>query len=166
MPQGLPQGLPPAGAASKGLPLHEVSEPSEAALAAWRAFLGAHSRVTRSLEAELQSGQQLSLAEYDVLVQLAEAPGQSLRMAELADSVLLSRSGITRLVDRLVRGGYVSREPSPDDLRGRSAVLTAAGLNRLRRAAPTHLRGVREHVTDRLSAAELATLRELMDRLG
>jgi DNA-binding MarR family transcriptional regulator len=166
MPPGLPQGFAQGTPASKGLPLHEVSEPSEAALAAWRAFLGAHARVTRSLEAELQSEQQLSLAEYDVLVQLAEAPGQSLRMAELADSVLLSRSGVTRLVDRLVRGGYLSREATPDDLRGRSAVLTSAGLERLRRAAPTHLRGVRQYVTDRLSAPELEALRQLMDRLG
>jgi DNA-binding MarR family transcriptional regulator len=166
MAHGLPQGFAEDAAGSKGLPLHEVSEPSDEALAAWRAFLGAHARVTRFLEAELEAEQQLSLAEYDVLVQLAEAPGQALRMAELADSVLLSRSGVTRLVDRLVRGGYVSREASAEDLRGRSAVLTVAGLERLRGAAPTHLRGVREHVTGRLSAAELVALRQIMDRLG
>jgi DNA-binding MarR family transcriptional regulator len=120
----------------------------------------------RTLEAELQAEQHLSLADYDVLVQLAEAPEQSLRMHELADSVLLSRSGLTRMVDRLVRGGYVARVPCPNDQRGRLAVLTPAGLDRLRRAAPTHLRGVREHFTGRLSAAELETLGRLMDRLG
>jgi DNA-binding MarR family transcriptional regulator len=150
----------PPGAA---LPLQEVSEP---AMAAWRSFLRAHARVMRSLEAQLQAEQQLALVDYDVLVQLAEAPDQSLRMHELADSVLLSRSGVTRLVDRLVREGYLAREPSPDDHRGRLAVLTPAGLDLLRRAASTHLRGVFEHVTDRLSGAELETLRELMDRLG
>lgn len=153
-----------------GLPLRDVSGsaelPSEQALVAWRAFLRAHAQVLRSLEAELQAREQLALADYDVLVTLSEAPGQAMRMRELADSVLLSRSGVTRLVDRLVRNGYVAREASPDDLRGRMAVLTPAGLDRLRRGAPTHLRGVRTHFTDHLSAAELETLRELMDRLG
>ena len=120
----------------------------------------------RVLEAELQSEQQLALADYDVLVQLSEAPPDGLRMSELADSVLLSRSGLTRLVDRLVQAGYVDRRPCPDDARGRMAVLTAAGLARLREAAPTHLRGVRAHVISRLSPEELALLGKLMDRLG
>src|ERR1700712_5308523 len=144
------------------LPLHDLSGPSPDAMLAWRSFLRAHARVMRSLEAELEAGEHLALAEYDVLVQLAEAPGQSLRMRELADSVLLSRSGITRLVDRLVRVGYVSRAPTPDDLRGRLAVLTPAGLDRLRRAAPTHLRGIRTHVTERLSAPDAEGLNHLM----
>ncbi len=135
-------------------------------MGAWRAFLRAHARVLRAMESELQAEQDLALADYDVLVQLAEAPAQSLRMHELADSVLLSRSGLTRLVDRLVREGYVAREPCPDDHRGRLAVLTPAGLARLRSAAPTHLRGVRDHVTGRLSSTELEEMRQLMDRLG
>jgi DNA-binding MarR family transcriptional regulator len=109
---------------------------------------------------------QLALADYDVLLQLSEAPDRSLRMYDLAESVLLSRSGLTRLVDRLVRDGYVARRPYPDDHRGKLAVLTPAGLNQLRQATPIHLRGVRQHVTSRLSAEELDTLRELMDRLG
>ena len=104
---------------------------------------------------------QLALADYDVLLQLSEAPDRSLRMYDLAESVLLSRSGLTRLVD-----GYVARRPYPDDHRGKLAVLTPAGLNQLRHATPVHLRGVRQHVTSRLSAEELDTLRELMDRLG
>src|ERR1700712_2774029 len=149
----------PPGAA---LPISDVGAPSEQAMFAWKSFLRAHARVMRSLEAELQSEKELALADYDVLVQLAEAPGQSLRMRELADSVLLSRSGVTRLVDRLVRDGYVSRAPTPDDLRGRLAVLTPAGLDRLRRAAPTHLRGIRTHVTERLSAPDAEGLNHLM----
>ena len=145
------------------LPLVDVHEEP---LASWRAFLRAHARVMRVLEAELESEQQLALADYDVLVQLSEARPDGLRMSELADSVLLSRSGLTRLVDRLVKAGYVDRRPCPDDARGRMAVLTPAGLDRLRRAAPTHLRGVRTHVISRLSPEELALLGSFMDRLG
>ncbi len=145
------------------LPLVDVAEES---LTSWRAFLRAHARVMRVLEAELQFEQQLALADYDVLVQLSEARPDGLRMSELADSVLLSRSGLTRLVDRLVTAGYVDRRPCPDDARGRMAVLTPAGLARLREAAPTHLRGVRTHVISRLSPDELAVLGRLMDRLG
>jgi DNA-binding MarR family transcriptional regulator len=145
------------------LPLHDVSEPP---LTSWRAFLRAHARVMRVLEAELQAEQQLALADYDVLVQLSEAPPDGLRMSELADSVLLSRSGLTRLVDRLVSAGYVDRRPCPDDARGRMAVLTPEGLARLRAAAPTHLRGVGEHVISRLTPQELQQLGAMMDRLG
>ena len=144
----------------------DVGAPPLQALQAWRAFLRAHARVIRTLEAELQDEQQLALADYDVLVQLSEAPSQRLRMRQLADSVLLSRSGLTRLVDRLVREGYLAREPCVDDHRGTMAVLTPAGLDRLRRAAPTHVRGVQQHVTGRLSPAELDQLVELMDRLA
>jgi DNA-binding MarR family transcriptional regulator len=100
------------------------------------------------------------------MLQLSEAPGLSLRMHDLAASVLLSRSGLTRLVDRLVRDGYVAREPYPDDHRGKLAVLTAKGQRQLLSATPVHLRGVRQHVTSRLSLAELDVLRGLMDRLG
>ncbi len=85
---------------------------------AWRTFLVAHSRVTRQLGIELESEQQLPLASYDVLVQLAEAPGRALRMSELADSVLLSRSGVTRLVDRLERERLVQRRAVASDARG------------------------------------------------
>jgi DNA-binding MarR family transcriptional regulator len=120
----------------------------------------------RILEVELAVERQLALADYDVLLQLSEAPELSLRMHDLAASVLLSRSGLTRLVDRLVRDGYVARRPYPDDHRGKLAVLTPAGLHQLRRAMPIHLRGVRQHVTSRLSVLELDTLQGLMDRLG
>src|SRR5687767_11095724 len=100
----------------------------------------------RQLEAELLAEHQLPLAWYDVLVQLAHAPGRRLRMAELAERVLLSRSGLTRLVDRLVREGLVVRDSCSSDGRGVNAVLTEHGLTRLRAAAPTHLRGIGEQV--------------------
>ena len=139
---------------------------SSTELAAWRSFLRAHATVTRRLEAELVAEHDLPLASYDVLVQLSEAPSGALRMTELAERVLLSRSGLTRLVDRLERDGLVARQACPDDARGTLAVLTDAGLARLRAAWPTHLRGVAEHVTDKLSTEELATLEELLGRLA
>ncbi|HSP39729.1 MAG TPA: MarR family transcriptional regulator [Frankiaceae bacterium] len=135
-------------------------------MTAWRGFLNAHSYVVRRLEAELEAEQSMPLANYDVLVQLAEAPDHALRMSELASSVLLSRSGLTRLVDRLEREGLVERRASPDDARGTLAVLTPAGLTRLREAWVTHLRGVREHMVSRFSPDELTTLAELLSRLG
>jgi DNA-binding MarR family transcriptional regulator len=135
-------------------------------LAAWRSFLRAHARITRALEAELVAEQRLSLAAYDVLVQLAEAPQRRLRMTELADAVLLSRSGVTRLVDRLERAGLVARAPVESDGRGVAAQLTEAGLERLRVAARTHLAGVARHFADRLDADDLAALDRISRRLA
>ena len=132
--------------------------------AAWRSFLRAHATVVRRLEAELVAEHELPLASYDVLVQLSEAPERRLRMTELADRVLLSRSGLTRLVDRLARDGLVHRQACPDDARGTLAVLTDAGLDRLRTAWPTHLRGVAAHL-GRLSPAEVEQLTVLMAKL-
>ncbi len=142
-----------------------VQRLTETELGAWRTFLRAHSQITRKLEAELLAEHDLALPSYEVLLHLAEAPSRRLRMTELADRVLLSRSGLTRLVDRLEREGLVERAACPNDARGTHAVLTDAGLVRLRQAAPTHLRGVAEHVTGRLTAAEVGQLRTLMGKL-
>jgi DNA-binding MarR family transcriptional regulator len=144
-----------------------VSErlPTDEQLLAWRTLLIAHAQLTRRLEAELIAEHDLPLASYDVLVQLAEADDRSLRMIELADRVLLSRSGLSRLVDRLVREGLVERAPCPQDARGTLAVLTPRGLERLRGASMTHLRGVHQHVTSRLEDAELAELARLLTKL-
>jgi DNA-binding MarR family transcriptional regulator len=114
-------------------------------LRAWVAFLQAHAIVTRRLEAELLAERNLSLADYDALVQLAVADDRRLRMSELAERVVLSRSGVSRLVDRLEAAGLVSRRACPTDARGSWAELTPAGLDRLRDAAPVHLRGVDAH---------------------
>jgi DNA-binding MarR family transcriptional regulator len=113
--------------------------------------------VVRRLEADLLRVHGLSLGVYDVLVQLVEAPERRLRMTDLADAVLLSRSGLTRLVDRMVRDGYVRREPDPGDARGVWAVLTPAGFERLRTASATHLDGVGRYVVDRLDPDELTS---------
>jgi DNA-binding MarR family transcriptional regulator len=139
-----------------------VDEPR---LAAWSAFLRAHARVTRLLERELQAEESLALADYDVLVQLALAGDRRLRMSELADRLLLSRSGITRLVDRLERDGLVERMTCESDRRGQWAALTDAGHQRLRNASPTHLRGVAEHFLDRIPVLELVTRRRTLERI-
>lgn len=138
---------------------------SRTELSTWRTFLRAHDTVTRRLEAELVAEHELPLASYDVLVQLSEAPERRLRMTELADRVLLSRSGLTRLADRLERDGLITRQACPSDARGTLAVLTDAGLARLEAAWPTHRRGVAEHVTGRLTPEEVATLGALLGKL-
>lgn len=131
-------------------------------LSAWRSFLRAHAQVVRELERELQSEQKLALSDYDVLVQLASAPGHRLRMSELADRLLLSRSGATRLIDRLVTDGLVARASCETDRRGQWAELTDAGYRRLRAASPTHLRGVATHFLDRLSSEDLSGLERML----
>lgn len=139
--------------------------PSRAQLESWRTFLRAHATVSRALEAELVAEEQLSLAAYDVLVQLVEAPGHRLRMTELAEAVLLSRSGVTRLVDRLERSGLVSRCRVAGDGRGVAAQLTEAGLNRLRMASRTHLTGVMRHFVEPLGE-DLTALERISRRLA
>ena len=134
----------------------------EPRLAAWSAFLRAHARVVRELERELQVEEEMALSDYDVLVQLAAADQRRLRMSDLADRLLLSRSGATRLVDRLVAAGLVERVVCESDRRGQWAALTDAGYRRLRRAAPTHLRGVAAHFLDRLSDDDLASLERML----
>lgn len=115
---------------------------SDPRLDTWRDFLHAHARLLRKMDEELRAEHGLSMAEYDALLQLANAPGRRLRMSTLADRVLLSRSGITRLVDRLVASGMVERSACTTDARGAEAALTPAGLERLRAASRTHLDGV------------------------
>jgi DNA-binding MarR family transcriptional regulator len=132
----------------------------------WRSFLRAHAHLTRVLEAELLEAQRLSLASYDVLVQLAEAPDHRLRMTELADAVLLSRSGVTRLVDRLERDGLVARARVDTDGRGVVAILTQAGYERLRDATGTHLSGVARHFAGRLDEADLPAFGETCEKLA
>lgn len=132
---------------------------------AWRAFLRTHTHLLRQLEQDLQTNRKIALGSYDVLVQLAEAPGNRLRMSELAEAVLLSRSGLTRLVDRMQRDGLVSRAPDPDDARGLYTVLTEQGRDALRDAASVHLAGISRLVFDRISEAELRQLLRLMRKL-
>lgn len=135
-------------------------------IAVWRTFLRSHARAMRELERELLAETGMSIGAYDVLLQLAEAPQRRLRMAELADRVLLSRSGLTRLIDRLQADGLVRREPSPDDARGTFTVLTADGVSRLRAAAPVHLAGIGAHWLAHFSDDELRQLETLLRRVA
>jgi DNA-binding MarR family transcriptional regulator len=162
--------------------VHDVAEPAPAGrdarrpaapaiadspgIAAWRHFLEAHARVTRRLDDELQAAHGLSLAEYDALLQIATTPGRRIRMNVLAERVLLSRSGITRLVDRLEAQGSVERIACETDARGQEARLTHAGLGRLRDAAATHLDGIQRYFLDRLEPADLAALEHALGRVA
>ena len=134
-------------------------------LGAWRGMLRVHSGLTKALDAELVRAHGLPLSSYEVLLFLADAPGGRLRMSELADGVLLSRSGLTRLVDRLVPVGYVVRNACSDDGRGSYAELTPAGLSAVEAARRTHLAGVREYFLERLSDEDQRTLGEIWDRV-
>jgi DNA-binding MarR family transcriptional regulator len=128
---------------------------TETEMRAWQALLHSYHQVIRKLDRELRQEHDLPLAAYDVLLRLARAPGTALRMSDLAERVLLSPSGLTRLVDRLVSKGFVARHTDPQDARVVRASLTDAGLKRLRRASRTHLRGIREHFTGELSETQL-----------
>ncbi len=143
-----------------------AEELSPVELAAWRGLLRVHAAVIRELDAELEAAHGLPLTSYDVLVSVAHAPGQRLRMRDLADAVLLSRSGVTRLVDRLERDGLIEREDCPSDTRGVYAVLTGRGRELLARARPTHLDGVRRRFLSRFEPAELEQLAALWERVA
>jgi DNA-binding MarR family transcriptional regulator len=122
---------------------------------AWQALLHAHHQVIRALDRELRDEHDLPLAAYDVLLRLARTPGRALRMSDLAERVMISPSGLTRLVDRLEARGLVVRKSEPEDGRVALARLTGPGHRLLLRAARTHLRGIREHYTGRLTTAQL-----------
>jgi DNA-binding MarR family transcriptional regulator len=135
-------------------------------LTTWRSFLYAQSTVMPKLDAELRETSGITLAEFDALLQLGFAPEQQLRMSELADRVLLSRSGVTRLVDRLEREGFVRREASAPDGRGAYAVLAPLGAERLAEALPTHLAAVDAHFLGHLDPEELAAITVALSRVA
>lgn len=137
----------------------------ERELAAWAGFLVTHRQVIAQLDDELEREHGLPLVSYEVLLYLADAPDHELRMGELADRLLLSRSGLTRLVDRLATRGLVERHSCPSDRRGTFARLTDEGLARFREARPTHLRGVREHFLDHISQRDLDRLAAIWGRI-
>lgn len=138
---------------------------SEREIGAWRGLLKAHSQLVATLDDELEREHGIPLGSYEVLLHLADSPDGSLRMGDLADRLLLSRSGLTRLIDRLVARGVVERHSCPSDRRGTYARLTPDGRELLDAARPTHLAGVREHFLDHLSAGDLDRLGEIWDRV-
>ena len=138
---------------------------SDQQLEAWRAFIRAQSELLKTLNEELESGQGLPLTFFDVLAQLSFAGGR-LRMSELADAVLISRSGVTRLVDRMERAGLVRREACPEDRRSMYAALTPKGKRALAQARPVHLRGVAQHFGRHISEDEAKTLAAALGRMA
>jgi len=139
--------------------------PTARELSAWRGFLRAHAALHKALDAELEARHGLPLTSFEVLGYLAEASDQRMRMCDLASSILLSRSGLTRLVDRLERDGLIVRATCSSDARGSYAVLTPAGRRRLEEARPTHLAGVRALFLRYFTPAELDALADAWQRV-
>ena len=137
-----------------------------AQLDAWRAFISSYWRVTSRIDAELAAKKLPTLAWYDVLYTLYRSPDRRLRMSELAGHVLLSRSGLTRLVDKLEKEGLLTRCACPSDGRAIHAQLSANGVDALRKMWPTYREGIARHFTTQLTDKELSTLAALLGRLS
>ncbi len=137
----------------------------EAGLAAWEAFVFAHAAAVGQIERELSREKIVSLAWYDVLVALTNAPGGRLRLNELAGQVALSRSGLSRLIDRIEKAGLICREPALDDRRGAYAVLTQAGLSAQQKAWPHYAAGIARHFSRHLSEEEKRVLTTALRRI-
>ena len=134
-------------------------------LEAWVGFLRSHAAITRQLNIDLQNAHGLTLNDYEVMLHLARAEGQMMRRVDLAESVVLTASGITRLLDGLECGGYVEKAGSESDARVSYAKLTEAGSTKLAEASATHRAGIEELFTSRYSPSELSALAELISRL-
>lgn len=135
-------------------------------LGAWRGLLRVHAGMTKALDAELIREHRLPLSSYEVLLFLADSPGGRMRMSELAERVLLSRSGLTRLVDRMERDGLLRRERCEQDQRGWFAEITGDGRDIFERARSTHLDGVRDRFLSHLSADEQRALAALWEKVS
>lgn len=139
---------------------------SELEMAAWGGFLRTHATLVRELDEEVTRAHGLPLSSYDVLVQLESAPDGRLRLSQLADAVLLSRSGLSRLVTRLVEQGLVERTECSEDARGAFAAITDRGRARLAEARVTHRAGIRERFLDRLSEEQQQRLADVWATLA
>jgi DNA-binding MarR family transcriptional regulator len=132
---------------------------------AWVALLRAHASAMRRFNGELMSAHELTLNDYEVLLRLAQEPERMMRRVDLAKSVLLTPSGITRLLEGLERCGYVERASCSSDARVTYALLTDEGYEKLRQASSTHVEGIRSHFAGRFSEEELETLASLLCQL-
>jgi DNA-binding MarR family transcriptional regulator len=139
---------------------------SEGEMRAWRGLLRAHACLAKRLDAELEQAHSLPMTSYEVLHRLQDAEASRMRMCDLAEEAQLSRSGLTRLVDRLERDGLLERCSCDHDARGAYACLTELGRERLDAARGTHLAVVREHFFSRFSESELSSLADLWDRIA
>jgi DNA-binding MarR family transcriptional regulator len=134
-------------------------------LRAWRGMLRAHAALTKALDAQLEAAHGVPLTSYEVLMYLADAEGQRMRMCDLATSVIISRSGLTRLVDRLEREGLIERVSCSTDARGAFAKLTSAGREQLAAARATHIAGVRAMYLDHFTPEEQEALSRAWERV-
>jgi DNA-binding MarR family transcriptional regulator len=134
-------------------------------LATWRTFITTHAVIINLIEQDLAGAQQLPLSSYDVLLSLVIAPNRRLRMHELAQAVVLSRSGLTRLVDRLEREGLLTRDRSGPDRRATYAVLTLKGLRAFRRAWPIYANGILKHFIQHLTPEETHALKHMLQNV-
>lgn len=148
-----------------GFPTGLEATLDEPRLAAWKAFLAFHAKAVEAIERELAGAGQLPRSWVDVLIALQEAPGHRLRMHELASAVVLSPSGLSRLVDRLEARGLIERQPCSEDRRCQFAAMTGDGVAALEAAWPTYSAGILRHFGSRLTEAEFQSLRQLLDRL-
>jgi DNA-binding MarR family transcriptional regulator len=144
--------------------LVEIQVPGRRGLAAWRSMLRAHASLLRRLDTDLQQATGLALADFDVLAQLAQAHG-ALRMTELADRALISRSGMSRRVARLVAEGLLRRDKAGTDGRGVVVALTEAGITRLGETAPVHAHGIATLFVAQLDDQELALLERALNKV-
>jgi DNA-binding MarR family transcriptional regulator len=144
---------------------HRTTTLTSRELAAWRGMLRVHASLLRAMDADLTAAHGIGLRSYEVLLHLGDAGRHRLRMSDLCRSVLLSASGVSRLVDRMERDGLVRRERCSEDGRGYWAVLTTAGRDKLGEARPTHLAGVRRLFLHHFDDADLARLAEYWDRV-
>ena len=135
------------------------------ALSAWRNYIQTHAAILRELDAELLAEHDLTARDYEVMAYLSQAPDERLPMSALAESTMLTRSGITRLVDGLVERGLIERVSCRNDARVSYATMTPAGTSKLRQAGCTHLAGVQRLFLERFSGDEIAVLAELLGRL-
>jgi DNA-binding MarR family transcriptional regulator len=134
-------------------------------LEAWKAFLKAHRVVIDKIENDLEKAGVVPLTSYDVLLELSQAPDRKLRMSDLAAQVVLSRSGLTRLVDRLEKEGMLRREDTPSDRRGTQAVLTQKGFEALKQAWPTYAKGINTYFAERIGEQEATILAKALGKL-
>ena len=134
-------------------------------LSAWRAFITAHALLIDAIDRELAQAGRVSLQWYDVLIELYEAPDRRLRMSELARKVVLTKSTVSRLVDRLEKEGLLERQNAPTDGRGAYAVLTEKGVQALREAWSVYASGIRTYFAQHLTADEASALSAVMQKM-
>ena len=134
-------------------------------LEAWRLFLTTHTTLVKTIDSQLNDADQIPLNWYDVLIELYEAPDRRLRMSDLANRVLLTRSGLTRLVDRLEKADYITRSPDPDDRRGYYASITESGIDAMRQAWKVYSASIQQAFADHINPEEAEFLIDILSRM-